>query len=173
MQTGTALLALKELQQYQCQSFRSPEALCPNVKEGFGASAVVVSSLSADLPKVNVGGGCSVGALGLQKEKPPEVTVVGAASPSLQAAPKRKADGAEEVVASFFPSGFPKVNVGAAGSLSASKDPNVEPPCGVVVAKLGSPNLPNTDPVVLVVVGVELVFIDMLFFDDATLSLFS
>lgn len=171
MQTGTAILALKQLQQYQC--FVSPEALCPKVKEGFGASAVVVSLSPADLPKVNAGEGCSVGALGLPKEKSPEVAVVAAASPSLCTALKRKVDGAEEVVSSSFPSGFAKVNVGAHGSLSASEDPNVEPPCGVEVAKLGSPNLPNTDPLVLVVVGAQLVFIDMLLFDDATLSLFS
>lgn len=123
---------------------------------------------------MNAGEGCSVGALGLPKEKPPEVAVVvAAASPSLRAAPKRKADGAEEVGSSFFPSGFPKVNVGADGSLSASEDPNVETPCSVVVAKLDSPNLPNTDPLVLVVVGAQLVFIDMLLLDDVTLSLFS
>ncbi len=133
---------------------------------------VDVSLLSAGLPKANAGGGCSVGALGLLKEKPP-VAGAGAASASLLAAPKRKADGAEEAAASFFSSGFPKVNVGAAGSLSACKDPNVEPPCGVVVAKLGSPNLPNTDPLVVVVVVVELVFAVVVSFDDDALSLFS
>lgn len=164
MRTGSALIAFKELQQYQCLNFLSPVALCTKVKEGFGASAVVVSLLSADLPKVNAGGGCAVGALGLSKEKPPKVA--GAASPSLVAALKRMA-------ASFFSSGFPKLNVGAASSLSACKDPNIEPPCVVVGAKLGSPNLPNTDPVVVVVVVVELVFTDMVSFDDATLSLFS
>lgn len=148
-------------------------ALCPKVKEGFGASAVDVSLLSAGLPKANVGGGCPVGALGLLKEKPP-VAGAGAASASLLAAPKRKADGAEEAAASFFSSGFPKVNVGAASSLSACKDPKVEPPCGVVVAKLGSPNLPNTEPVVVVVVvAVELVFIVVVSFDDGALSFFS
>lgn len=148
-------------------------ALCPKVKEGFGASAVEVSLLSAGLPKLYAGGGCSVGALGLVKEKPPEVVGAGAASASLLPAPKTKADGAEEAAASFFSSGFPKVNVGAAGSLSACKDPNVEPPCGVVVAKLGSPNLPNTDPVVVVAVVVEMVFVDVVSFDDAALSFFS
>lgn len=94
------------------------------------------------------------------KEKPPEVAAAGsAASASLLAAPKRKADGAEEAAASFFSSGFPKENVGAAGSLSVCKVPKVEPPCGVVVAKL-----PNTDPVVVV---------DVVSFDDAAPSLFS
>lgn len=146
-------------------------ALCPKVKEGpVEASAVDVSLLSAGLPKLYAGGGCSVGALGLLKENPPEAA--GAASASLLAAPKRKADGAEEAVASFFSSGFPKVKVGAAGSLSACKDPNVEPPCGVVAAKLRSPNLPNTDPVVVVVVVVE-ELVDVVSFDDAALSLFS
>lgn len=124
--------------------------------------------MSAGLPKGYAGGGCSVGALGLLKEKPP-VAGAGTASASLLAAPKRKADGAEEAAASFFSSGFPKVNVGAAGSLSACKDPNVEPPCGVVVTKLGSPNLPNTDPAVVV----ELVFVVVVSFDDDALSLFS
>lgn len=111
-------------------------------------------------------------ALGLPKEKPPEVA--GAASVSLLAAPKRKADGAEEAAASFFSSGFPKVNVGAAGSLSACEDPNTEPPCGVMVTELGSPNLENTDPVVVfVVVVVEVVFNGVVSFDDVTLSLVS
>lgn len=67
-------------------------ALCPKVKEGFGASAVDVSLLSAGLPKLKAGGGCSVGAMGLLKEKPPEGAGAGAASASLLAAPKRKAD---------------------------------------------------------------------------------
>lgn len=60
--------------------------------------------------------------------------------------------------------------MGAAGSLPPCKDPNVEPPCGVLV---GSPSLPNTDPVVVFVVVVELVFVDVVSFEDATLSLFS
>lgn len=150
-----------------------PVALCPKVKEGFGASAVDVSLLSAGLPKVNAGGGCSVGALGFPKEKPPEAAGTGAASASLLAAPKRKADGAEGAAASFFSSGFPKVNVGAAGSLSACKDPNVEPTCGVAVAKLRSPSLAKTDPAVVAVVVIELVFVDVVSFDEATLSLFS
>lgn len=94
------------------------------------------------------------------KEKPPEAAA-GATSASLPAAPKRKEGGAEEAAASFFSSGFPKVNVGAAGSLSVCKDPKVEPPCGARVAKL-----PNTDPVVVVVV-------DVASFDDAAASLFS
>lgn len=129
--------------------------------------------MSAGLPKVNAGGGCSAGALGLPKEKPPDVAGAGAASASLLAAPKTKADGVEDAAASFFSSGFPKVNVGAAGSLSACKDPNTDPPCGVVVAKVGSPSLPNTDPVVVVVLAVELMFVDVVSFDDATTSLFS
>lgn len=103
------------------------------------------------------------------KEKPPEVAGAVAASGSLLAAPKRKEDGAEEAADSSFSSGFPKENAGAAGSLSACKDPNVEPPCGVVVAKLRSPNLPNTDPVVVVAV----VVVDVVSFDNAALSLFS
>lgn len=94
------------------------------------------------------------------KEKPPEVSGAGAASAFLLAAPKRKADGAKEAAASFFSSGFPKANVGATGSLSVCKDPNVDPPCGVV-----ADTLPNTDPVVVVAVVVS--------FDDVVLSLFS
>lgn len=157
------LLAIKENTGFGAAE--ESAALCPKLKEGFGASAVDVSLLSAGLPKGNVGGGCSVGALGLPKEKPP-VAGAGAASASLLAAPpKRKGDCAEEAAASFFSSGFTKVNVGAAGS------PNVEPPCVVVVAKLGSPNLPNTDPVVVVVVAVE--FGAVVSFDDDALSLFS
>lgn len=146
-------------------------AVCPKVKEGLGASTVDVSLLSAGFPKLNAGGGCSAGALGLLKEKAPEVA--GAASASLLAAPKRKLDGAEEAATSFFSSGFPKVNVGAAGSFSVDKDPKVEPPCGVVVAKLGSPSLANTDPAVVVAMVVVLVFVDVVSFDDATLSLLS
>lgn len=144
-------------------------ALCPKVKDGFAASAVDVSLLSAGLPKVNAGGGCSVGALGLQKEKPPVMDDAGAASVSLLAPPKTKADGADGAAASFFSSGFPKVKVGAAGSLSACNDPNVEPPGGAA----GAPNLPNTDPAVVVVVEAELVFVDVVLLDDATMSLFS
>lgn len=145
----------------------SPVALCPKVKEGLDASAGVVSLFSADLPKVNAGGGCAAGALGLSKETPPEAAAADAASPSLLTAPKR-------MDASFFSSGFPKLNVGAAGSLSACIDPNTEPPCGVVVAKLGPPNLPNTDPVLAdVAVVVELMLIDMGSFDDVTLPLLS
>lgn len=129
--------------------------------------------MSAGLPKLYAGGGCSVGALGLLKEKPPEVAGAGAASASLLAAPKTKADGAEEAAASFFSSCFPKVNVGAPGSLSVCKDPIVEPPCGVVVAELGSPNLPNIEPVVVVAVVVDSAFVDVASFDDAALSIFS
>lgn len=166
------LLAIKENAGFGAAAAES-EALCPKVKEGFGASEVDVSLLSAGFPKVKAGGGCSVGALGLLKEKPPVVAGAGAESASLLAAPKTKADCAEEAAASFFSSGFPKVNVGAAGSLAACKDPNVEPPSGVVVAKVGSPNLAKTDPVVVVVVVAELVFVDVVSFDGASLSLFS
>lgn len=112
---------------------------------------------------MNAGGGCSVGALGLLKEKPPEIAGAGVASASLLAAPKRKVDGAAVVAVSFFSSGFPKVNVVAAGALFACKDPKVELFCGVVVAKFGSPNFAKINPVVVVVVS----------FDGATLSLFS
>lgn len=73
-----------------------PVTLCPKVKDGFGASADA-SLLSAGLPKVNAGGGCSVGALGLLKEKPPEIVGAVAASASLLAAPNRKLDGADVV----------------------------------------------------------------------------
>lgn len=143
-------------------------ALCPKVKDGFGASAVVVSLLSAGLPKLKVVGGCSVGALVLLKENPPVAAGAGAASASLLAAPKRKPDGAEDAAASFFSSGFPKAKVGAAGSLSAAcRDPNVEPPGGVGVVELRSPNLPNTDLLL------EVEFVDAVSFDDAALSLFS
>lgn len=107
------------------------------------------------------------------KEKPPEAAGAGASPASFLAAPKRKADGAEGAAASLFSSGFPKVNVGAAGSLSAGKDPNVEPASGVVVAKLRSPSLPNTDPAVVVAVVVVVEFVDVVSFDDAALSLFS
>lgn len=147
-------------------------ALCPKENVGFGASAADVSLLSAGFPKGYGGGGFSVGALGLLKEKPPVVAAAGVASASLLAAPKRKLDGAEGAALSFFSSGFPKVNVGAAGSLSACNDPKVEPPCGVAVTKLGSPSLPNTDPAVVVVVVVALVIVDVVSFDGAGLSLF-
>lgn len=147
-------------------------ALCLKVKEGFGASEADVSFLSAGFPKVKAGGGCSVGALGLLKEKPPVKACVESAS--LLAAPKRKVDGAEEVATSFFSSGLPKVNVGAVGSLAACEVPGVETTCGVLAAKLGSPNLPNTDPVAAAVVVVALAFVDaVLLLDDALLSLFS
>lgn len=79
-----------------------PGALCPKVKEGFRAAGVDVSFLSAGLPKLYGGGGFSVGALSLPKVKPPEAAGAGAASAS---------DGVEEAAASFFSSGFPKVNV--------------------------------------------------------------
>lgn len=167
------LLAIKENAGFGAAD--ESEALCPKVKDGFAASALDVSLLSAGLPKVNAGGGCSVGALGLQKEKPPVMAGGGAASVSLLAPPKTKADGAEGAAASFFSSGFPKVNAGAAGSLSAAcRDPNVVPPGGAVVAKVGAPSLPNTDPAVAeVVVVAELVFVDVVSLDDAAPSLFS
>lgn len=137
------------------------------MNEGFCVSEVDVSLLSTGLPKIKAAGGCSVGALGLPKEKPP---VAAAPSASLLAAPKMKLDGAAG--ASFF-SGFPKVNVEAAGSFPAGTDPNVELTFGVSVAKLGSPNLPNTDPFVEVVVVVGLVFVDVAILKDSALSLFA
>lgn len=143
-------------------------ALCPKEKVGFGASAVDASLLSAGFPKVKVGADSSVGALGLLKAKPPEAA--GAESTSLLAAPKRKLDGTEGADASFS-SGFPKVKVGATASLFACKDPNVELPCDV--AKLGSPSRLNTEPGVVVAVVVELVFVDAVSFNDASLSFFS
>lgn len=148
-------------------------AFCPKVKVGFGASEVTVSLLSAGFPNVKAGGGCSVGALGLLNEKPPVVAAAGSAS--LLAAPKRKLDGSEEPPTSFLSSGFPKVNVGAAGSLFACNDPNAGLPCDATVAELGSPNLPNTDPVVVdvVVVVAALPFVDVALSEDASPSLFS
>lgn len=118
----------------------SPDALCPKVNEGFGASAAAgVSLFSAVLP--NKDEGCAADALGLSKTNPPNedgaAVAPAAAPPSLAAAPNRG------VGASFFSSGFPKVNVGAA----ASEDPKVAPPGGVEV---GSPNLLNTDLVEVV-----------------------
>lgn len=141
---------------------------------GFGASVADVSLFSAGLPKGYGGGGFSVGALGLLKEKPPEAAAAGVASASLLAAPKRKVDGAEGAALSFFSSGFPKVNVGAVCSLSAcSNEPKVEPPCGAVVTRLGSPSLPKTElPVVVVAVVVALVIADVMSSADAGLSLF-
>lgn len=144
-----------------------PAAFCPNVNEGFWVSEVDDSLLSTGLPKINAAGGCSVGALGLPKEKP---LVAAAESASLLAAPKTKLDGAAD--ASFFSSDFPKLNVEAAGSFPAGKDPNVELTFGVPVAKLGSPNLPNTDPFVEVVVVVGLAFVDVAIHKDSALSLF-
>lgn len=123
------------------------------MNEGFGASAAAgVSLFSAVLP--NKDEGCAADALGLSKTKPPnEDGAAAAAPPSLAAAPNRGAG------ASFFSSGFPKVNVGAA----ASDDPKVAPPGGVEVVRLGSPNLLNTD-----VVEVEVVELPSLFsWDEA------
>lgn len=151
-----------------------PVALCLKVKEGFEADVSFFSAgFSAGFPNVKAGGGCSVGALGLLNEKPPVKACVESAS--LLAAPKRKVAGAEEVATSFFSSGLPKVNVGAVASLAACEVPRVVTTCGVLVAKLGSPNLPNTDPAAAaVVVVVALVFVDTAFLlDDALLSLFS
>lgn len=108
------------------------------------------------------------------KEKPPVAAGAGSFPASLLAAPNTKAEGAG-AAASFFSSGFPKENVGAAGGLSACKAPNVEPPCGVVVvvvAKQDSPNPPKTEPAVVVEVVDELVSVDVVF-DEATLSLLS
>lgn len=136
------------------------------MNEGFGVSAADVSLLSTALPNVNVGGGCSAGALGLAKGKPPEL-VGAAAPPSLLVAPKRNAAGAE---VPFCSSGFPKANGAATGSLSACEDPKGEPPCGFVVVITGPPSLANTDPAVTAV-GLELTGVVSL--DDATLSIFS
>lgn len=119
------LLAMKENAGFGAAT--ESVAPCPKVKVGFGASVVAVSLLSAGLPKVNAGGGGSVVVLGLLKEKPPEGAGAGVAAVSLLAAPKRKVEGADEAVSSRFSSGFPKENVGAAGSFSADTDPNVEP----------------------------------------------
>lgn len=85
---SVGLLAMKENAGLGAAAAASV-VLCPKVKEGFSASVEDVSVLSAGLPKANVGGGCSVGALGLPKEKP-EVAGAGVTSASLQAAPKRK-----------------------------------------------------------------------------------
>jgi len=108
----------------------------------------------------------------LLNEKPPKPAGAGAESVSLLTAPKTKADGAGEAAASLFSSGFPKVKVGAAGSLPAGKDPNEELTFGELVAKVGSPNLPNTDPFVVLLAVVALVFVDVVSFDDVALSLF-
>lgn len=90
----------------------------------------------------------------MPKEKPPEIT--GAGSASLLALPKRKVDGGEVAGAgagaSFFSSsGFPNVNVGAAGFFSAGREPNVGPPGGVEAARAG---VANTEEAAVVVVSV-------------------
>lgn len=166
------LLAMKENAGFG--AVEESAAFCPKVNVGFGASEVLVSLFSAGLPKVKAGGaGCSAGALGLPKVKPPGAAAAGgagAASASLLAAPKTKVDGAGEAALSFFSSGFPKVNVGAAGSLPACKDPNVELTFGVLAANFGTPSLSNTEPFVVVVV---LAFVDVVSFEDSVLSLFS
>lgn len=115
---------------------------------------------------MKAGGGCSVGALGLLNEKPPVKACV--VSASLLAAAKRKVDGAEEVTASFFSSGLPKVNVGAAGSLAACEDPKVGTTCGALVAKL-----PNTDPAVAAEMLPEPVSVYAVSLEDVLLLLFS
>lgn len=121
---------------------------------------------------MKAGGGCSVGALGLLNEKPPVKACV--VSASLLAAAKRKVDGAEEVTASFFSSGWlTKVNVGAAGSLAACEDPKVGTTCGALVAKLGSPNLPNTDLAVAAEMLPEPVSVYAVSLEDVLLLLFS
>lgn len=164
------LLAMKE--NAGVEAAEESVALFPKVKEGFGASAAQVSLFSAGFPNGYGGGGCCVEAPGLLKEKPPVEAAAGASSASLLTAPKTKAEGAG-AAASFFSSGFPKENVGAAGGLSACKAPNVEAPCGVVVAaKLASPNPPKTEPAVVVAVVDELASVDVVF-DEATLSLLS
>lgn len=83
-------------------------------------------------------------ALALSKTKPPKEDGAAADPPSLAAAPNRGAG------ASFFSSGFPKGNVGAA----AGESPKAVPPGGVEVIRLGSPNLLNTDVEVVEVVKV-------------------
>lgn len=154
-------------------AFEESGALCPKVKAGFGGSAFGVSLASADLPNEKMaGGGSAAGALGFPKVKPPVAAGAGAEFTSLPAPPNTKPDGAGEGVASFFSSGFPKVNVGAAGSLFTCIDPKREPACGAGAAELGSPSLANTEPLAAVVVVVELVF-DMVSLVVAALSLFS
>lgn len=114
----------------------------------------VVSLVFAALPNEKTGGGCS-GALGFLKVKPPLVAGAGAAFTSLLAPPKTKPDGAGDWAASFS-SGFPKVKVGAAGSV-VGNDPNIGLACGTeVVGDL--PNLANTETLVaaVVVLAVEL-----------------
>lgn len=148
-------------------------ALCPKVKASFGGSAVVVSLVSDVLPNGKKGGGCSAGALGFPKAKPP--VAAGAELTSLIVPPKTKPDGAREGVTSFFSSGFLKLNVGAAGSF-VGNGPNIKPPCGAGAAGFGSPNLENMDPLVVaavvVVVAVGFAF-DVVSFVVVTLSLFS
>lgn len=94
----------------------------------------------------------------------------GAESASLLAAPKTKFDGAGEASASFFSAGFPKVNVGATCSLSACNAPSAGLTFGAFVVILGSPNLPNTDPTVVVVVVGAVAVVDVVSFGDATFS---
>lgn len=174
VESVVGLLTIKENAGFGAAGESVP--VCPKVKVGFGASAEVVSLLSAGLPKANTGAGGCVCEPSLPKENPPVEGAAGAASASLLVPPKTKADEAE-AADSFFSSGFPKVNVGALGCLSVCTEPNVAPPCGVVVvevvvAKLGSPSLPKTEPVVLVVVVDKLVSVDVML-EDVTLSLFS
>lgn len=102
-----------------------------------GASAAAgVSLFSAVLP--NKDEGCGADALGLSKTKPPNEDGAAAAAAAAVATPPLAAAPNRGVGASFFSSGFPKVNVGAA---AASEDPKVAPPGGVEVVRLGSPNL--------------------------------
>lgn len=158
------------------QSILPPAALCPKVKAGLGGSAAVVSVVSADLPNEKMGGACSAGALGFPKVKPSVAARTGAPLVSLLAPPKTKLDGAGEGATSFFSSGFPKVNVGAAGSLLVCNDPKMEPACGAGAAVLGSPNLVKMEPLVVVVAaaasGAGLAF-DVALLGVAVLSLFS
>lgn len=62
--------------------------------------------------------------------------------------------------------------MGAAGSLPACKDPNVELTFGVLVGKFGSPSLSNTETLI-VGVAIMLIFVDVASVDDSALSLFS
>lgn len=128
------------------------------------------------MPNEKTGGGFSAGALGFPKVKPPVVAGAGAALTSLFGPPKTKPAGAAEEVASFFSSGFPKVNAGAAVSLFVCNDPKREAACGAGAAEIGSPSLDKTEPlvaVVVVVVAVAGLAFDMLSFVLVTLSLFS
>lgn len=103
------------------------------------------------MPNEKTGGGCSAGALGFPKVKPPLAAGAGAAFTSLLAPPNTKPDGAGDWEASFS-SGFPKVKVGAAGSF-VGNDPKIELACGAG-ATGDSPNLAKMEALVVAVVVV-------------------